>query len=395
MNGVEAPASGGNRVALVMGSGGARGYAHIGVIEELEARGYEIVAISGCSMGAVVGGVYAAGQLQGYRDWVCRLDSFDVLRLVDVTWSPMGAMRASKVMSQLETLVGDVRIEDLPIPVTTVATDLVRQREVWFQSGSLLEAMRASIAVPGVITPVQRGDQVLVDGGLLNPLPIIPTVSAQADFVLAVNVTAHSPRPVSLEELLPPEQVAEEQAREQARDAAGIDFTRWLKGVRGAASRWFGDNGTADEPGGTDERAEGGEESPQREDDKSRQRQGEESRQRQEDKSRQLQDEETRRRQWGRLDMVLASFDITQAALAKYKVAGYPPDVLIEVPKTVCGAFEFHRAETLIRLGRHLAVEALDRFERKAPRGERDEIIDEDTAQPDDSDSDGESEPQG
>ena len=98
-----------------------------------------------------------------------------VLKLVDVTWSPMGAMRANKVMSKLEELVGDVLIEDLPIPVTTVATDLVRQREVWFQNGPLLRAIRASIAVPGVITPVNLGEQVLVDGGLLNPLPMMKT----------------------------------------------------------------------------------------------------------------------------------------------------------------------------------------------------------------------------
>ncbi|WP_373191086.1 patatin-like phospholipase family protein, partial [Halomonas sp.] len=93
-------------VALVLGSGGARGYAHIGVIEELEARGYRVVAISGCSMGAVIGGVFAAGQLAAYRDWVCRLDYVDVLKLIDVTWSPMGAMRANKVMDKLESLIG-------------------------------------------------------------------------------------------------------------------------------------------------------------------------------------------------------------------------------------------------------------------------------------------------
>lgn len=329
----------GKRVALVLGSGGARGYAHIGVIEELEARGYRVVAISGCSMGALVGGVYAAGELAAYRDWVCRLDYFDVLRLVDVTWSPMGAMKANKVMGKLESLIGDTRIEDLTIPVTTVATDLTRQREVWFQSGSLLEAIRASIAVPGVITPVHRGDQVLVDGGLLNPLPIIPTVSAQADFVLAVNVTAHSPRPVSLEELLPPEEAAEEQAREKARDAGGVDFTSWIDGVRGATRRLFDGFGNGSNSGGPSHKSEE-EEALER-----------------------------GRREWGRLDMVLASFDITQAALAKYKVAGYPPDVLIEVPKTVCGAYEFHRAEALISLGRHLAVEALDRFEGRAHPG--------------------------
>ena len=321
----------GKRVALVLGSGGARGYAHIGVIEEIERRGYQVVAVSGCSMGALVGGVYAAGQLPAYRDWVCRLDYFDVLRLVDVTWSPMGAMRASKVMGKLETLVGDARIEDLAIPVTTVATDMTRQREVWFQSGPLLEAIRASIAVPGVITPVHRGQQVLVDGGLLNPLPIIPSVSADADLVMAVNVTAHSPHPVTLEELLPPEAARLEREREAAREASGNEFTAWIAEVKSAASRWF------DGLGGIGGSAEG--------------------------ESDETSEVSSRRREWGRLDMVLASFDITQAALAKYKVAGYPPDVLIEVPKTVCGAYEFHRAEALITLGRQLAVEALDRYE--------------------------------
>ncbi|TDO08697.1 patatin-like phospholipase family protein [Halomonas ventosae] len=327
-------------VALVLGSGGARGYAHIGVIEELEARGYRVVAISGCSMGAVIGGVFAAGQLAAYRDWVCRLDYVDVLKLIDVTWSPMGAMRANKVMDKLESLIGDTRIEDLAIAVTTLATDLTRQREVWFQSGSLLEAIRASIAIPGVITPVHRGDQVLVDGGLLNPLPITPTVSAQADFVLAVNVTAHSPLPVTLEELLPPDEAAQEQAREQSREAAGSSVASWIGGVRGATRRLFDGLGSSDPAADTGAR-------------------------------RKVVDEalERGRREWGRLDMVLASFDITQAALAKYKVAGYPPDVLIEVPKTVCGAYEFHRAEALICLGRHLTVEALDRFEGRTHPG--------------------------
>ncbi|WP_404298244.1 patatin-like phospholipase family protein [Halomonas sp.] len=323
----------GKRVALVLGSGGARGYAHIGVIDELEARGYEIVAISGCSMGALVGGIHAAGKLDDYRDWVCRLDHFDVLKLVDVAWSSMGAMRANKVMDKIEALVGDVLIEDLSIPVTTVATDLIRQREVWFQSGPLLEAIRASIAVPGVITPVHRGDQVLVDGGLLNPLPIIPTVAADADFVLAVNATAHSPRPVTLEELLPPDQAAEERAREEDRDAQDTGFGGWVDEVRSTASRWFNGLGAGGED--DDDESEVG----------------------------------IRRREWGGLDMVMESFDITQAALAKYKVAGYPPDVLIEVPKTVCGAYEFYRAEALIALGHHLTAEALDRFEGRSHPG--------------------------
>jgi len=315
------------RVALVLGSGGARGYAHIGVIEELEVRGYEVVAIAGCSMGAVIGGVYAAGELQGYRDWVTQLDYFDVLRLVDVTWNPMGAMRASKVMMRISKLVGDTRIEDLPIPLTTVATDIGRQREVWFQSGPLLRAIRASIAVPGIITPVRIDDQVLVDGGLLNPLPIIPTVSAHADLIVAVNATAQTHKPVTLEELLPAAEAAEEQQREAERDAAGRGFSFWLNGMRSRAQRMFvTDNEPASENDSGTRAAE---------------------------------------RAWSKLDIMLTSFEITQAALAKYKIAGYPPDVLVEIPKTVCGAYEFHRAEALICLGRHLAAQALDRYEGK------------------------------
>tara|TARA_R110002012_G_scaffold63999_2_gene168354 strand:- start:3330 stop:4346 length:1017 start_codon:yes stop_codon:yes gene_type:complete len=318
----------GNKVALVLGSGGARGYAHIGVIEALEARGFEIIAVSGCSMGALIGGIYAAGKLTEYRDWVCELDYLDVLKLVDVTWNPMGAMRASKVMSKLETLVGDILIEDLPIPITTVATDLVRQREVWFQSGPLLQAIRASIAVPGIITPVHLGDQVLVDGGLLNPLPIMPVVAAhQADFVVAVNVTAHSPLPVSLESLLPKEKITDDSSSQHAIERAQ-PTGKWMSDVRTATQKlWSGLGASEEDEDGAPEEAI----------------------------------EARGKREWSKLDMILESFDITQAALAKYKVAGYPPDVLIEIPKTVCSTYEFHRGKELIRLGRHLADEALER----------------------------------
>ncbi|MDN6180479.1 MAG: patatin-like phospholipase family protein [Halomonas subglaciescola] len=314
------------KVALVLGSGGARGYAHIGVIEAMEARGFEIISISGCSMGAVVGGIYAAGKLSEYRDWVCSLDYLDVLRLVDVTWSPMGAMRANKVMEKLDALIHDIQLEDLSIPLTTVATDMIRQREVWFQHGPLLRAIRASIAVPGVITPVTLGDQVLVDGGLLNPLPIMPVLAAhKADIVMAVNATAHSPQPVSLEEMLPAAEVSVEQ---EVAGESGETVGRWMRDVRRATQRlWHGLGSLADDKDAdatSDAEARG-------------------------------------KREWGKLDMILQSFDITQAALAKYKIAGYPPDILVEVPKTVCSAYEFHRASELIRLGRHLADEALER----------------------------------
>mgnify|MGYP006174499949 CR=1 FL=1 len=177
------------RVALVLGSGGARGYAHIGVIEEIERRGYDIACIAGCSMGAVVGGIYSAGKLDEYRDWIESLDYLDVLRLVDVSFR-LGAIRGEKVFGQIRKIVGEINIEDLRIPYTAVAADLTNQQEIWFQEGCLHQAMRASAAIPSLFTPVMQGNRMLVDGGILNPLPIVPVVSSHCDLIIAVNLNA-------------------------------------------------------------------------------------------------------------------------------------------------------------------------------------------------------------
>ena len=184
-------------VALVLGSGGARGNAHIGVVQVLEEQGFDIISVSGCSMGAVVGGMYAAGKLPVFTEWVSGLSRFDVFRLVDMSLLSMGAIRGEKAFAILEDLMGDQLIEELPIPYTAVATDLVKQQEVWFQSGKMMDALRASVAVPGIIVPVTEDDRFLVDGGLLNPVPIMPTVADQADLIVAVNLN------INLENLRP------------------------------------------------------------------------------------------------------------------------------------------------------------------------------------------------
>jgi NTE family protein len=173
---------------LVLGSG-ARGYAHIGVIEEIERRGYDIACVAGCSMGAVVGGIYAAGKLDEYRNWIESLDYLDVLRLVDVSFR-LGAIRGEKVFGQIRKIVGEINIEELRIPYTAVATDLTNQQEIWFQEGCLHQAMRASAAIPSLFTPVMQGNRMLVDGGILNPLPIVPVVSSHCDLIIAVNLNA-------------------------------------------------------------------------------------------------------------------------------------------------------------------------------------------------------------
>jgi NTE family protein len=177
-------------VSLVLGAGGARGLAHIGVIEELLSRGYRISSIAGASMGALVGGIHAAGRLEAYRDWVLRLERFDVLRLLDFTWSGAGMIRGERVIGALRELVGEHLIETLPIAYTAVAVDIDAEREVWLTRGPLFDAIRASIAIPGIFTPMVLHGRRLVDGGLLNPVPVAPTLRDLTDLTVVVNVNA-------------------------------------------------------------------------------------------------------------------------------------------------------------------------------------------------------------
>ncbi|TAN06700.1 MAG: serine protease [Rhodanobacteraceae bacterium] len=175
-------------VALALGTGGARGLAHIGAIEAIEAAGYRIVAVSGSSMGALIGGIYAAGKLDVYRDWVCALQKMDVLKLVDWTLSGAGLIKGERIIDVLRELIGAVDIEALPIPFTAVATDLDREREVWLTRGPLFDAIRASIAIPTIFRPrLVRGHR-LVDGGLMNPLPLTPLLRSASDYTIAVSV---------------------------------------------------------------------------------------------------------------------------------------------------------------------------------------------------------------
>ncbi|WEN15471.1 patatin-like phospholipase family protein [Rhodanobacter sp. AS-Z3] len=175
-------------VALALGAGGAKGLIHIGVIEELETQGYQIVAIAGTSMGALIGGIHAAGKLAVYRDWVCALDKFDVLRLVDWTFTGGGLIKGEKIIETMRTLVGDVQIEALPLAFTAVATDIERGREVWLSRGSLFDAIRASISIPTVFRPHIINGRRLVDGALLNPVPVTPLIRESADYTIAVSV---------------------------------------------------------------------------------------------------------------------------------------------------------------------------------------------------------------
>ena len=178
----------GRSVSLVLGSGGARGLAHIGVIAELEARGYRIASIAGCSIGALIGGIYAAGKLDAYTEWVSDISKLDMVALLDLAWQNDGLVKGDKIINKLVDLVGDQRIEDLPIPFTAVATDITNGTEVWMSSGRLFDAVRASISLPLFFTPFEYRNAKLIDGGCLNPVPIAPTWRDETDLTIAVNL---------------------------------------------------------------------------------------------------------------------------------------------------------------------------------------------------------------
>ncbi len=188
-------------VSLVLGSGGARGLAHIGVIDWLNENGYVIRSIAGTSMGALVGGIYAAKKLDVYSEWVLALERFHVLRLLDPTLRGAGLFKGERIIGVLRELIGDCAISELAISFTAVATDLDSGKEVWLREGKLFDAIRASIATPLIFTPVRHGSRTLVDGAVVNPLPIAPTLNDATDLIVAVTLsgprepTAEAPPP--------------------------------------------------------------------------------------------------------------------------------------------------------------------------------------------------------
>ena len=343
------------KVALVLGSGGARGYAHIGVIEELEARGYEIGCIAGCSMGAVVGGIYAAGKLKDYSEWTQSLDYLDVLRLLDVSFR-LGAIRGEKVFGRIRDIVGEINIEALNIPFTAVATDLTNQQEIWFQEGCLHQAMRASAAIPSLFTPVIQGKRMLVDGGLLNPLPIVPVVSSHCDLIIAVNLNSAQQQHYQLPVIERPAALKGRFDQLMAslgsrlptlrRKEADDDQLLLLEG-RDEPVAPRQPNLWLHEP--ADPYAQQPAAAPQS-------------------------DSAPKSASGSRvaniagpaslLELINQSFEVMQTSLSQYKIAGYPPDVLINVPKRVCRFFEFYKAPELIMLGRQIARDTLDKYER-------------------------------
>ncbi len=188
-------------IALVLASGGSRGLAHIGAIDVLLEHGFNITSVSGTSMGALVGGMYAAGGLEAFKEWMESVDKMKVFSLMDFTLSSDGFVKGKKIIEELKTLVPDIKIEDLPIPYTAVATDIRHRREVVFDSGCLFEAIRSSISIPSLFTPHKIGNMILIDGGVINPIPLNRVRRKKGDLLVAIDLNApYIEKPIVIDE---------------------------------------------------------------------------------------------------------------------------------------------------------------------------------------------------
>ena len=181
------------KVALVLSGGGARGIAHIGVIEELEKRGFEITSVAGISMGALIGGVYAAGEMKIFKDWITIFDKSLLFSLMDFSFSKNGILKGNKVLEELQNLVPNIDIAKCKIPYCAIATDLKTRKEVVLDSGKLFDAIRASISLPPLFQPFVLDDMLLVDGGITNHLPLNRVKRTDGDILVAVDVSANIP----------------------------------------------------------------------------------------------------------------------------------------------------------------------------------------------------------
>jgi NTE family protein len=283
-------------VSLVLGSGGARGLVHIGVINWLEENSYKIRSIVGSSIGALIGGIYAAGKLGEYEQWVRAITKVDIVTLLDLSWGKSGLIKGDKVINTVIDLVGDQMIEYLPIRYTAVATDVKNQKEIWIKSGRLFDAIRASMSIPLLFTPYKYRGLTLIDGGVLNPVPIAPTFGDETDMTIAVNLGGPADSPEKLSGM--------SSAPASPSSPLHEKVNRFISRLqRSVTSRIGGD--------------------------------------------------------WGAYDIAIQAFEAMQSTIARQKLAAYPPDIVIEISRNACRTLEFDRAPEMIELGHRKAKECL------------------------------------
>lgn len=270
------------KISLVLGSGGARGLAHIGIINWLEEHNYEIIAISGCSMGSLVGGFFAAGKLDELTTWALSLDTYDLLKLLDFKGTG-GLVSGETLFEKIEEILGDPNIEDLKVEFTAVASDINEEKEVWITKGSLIKAIRASVSLPLFFTPFKYKNRLLIDGGVLNPVPIAPTFDDDSELTIAVNLGGESDPALDVKDIV----VKEESS-----------FSSTIR-------EFFGEINLP----------------------------------------------ESIATKYTMYQIADKSFDSMQGTIARMKLAAYPPDIEITLPRNICGTLEFNRAKEMIDYG--------------------------------------------
>ncbi|MEZ9443703.1 patatin-like phospholipase family protein [Vibrio sp. 10N.222.54.F12] len=278
-------------ISLVLGSGGARGLVHVGIIRWLIEHGYQIKSISGCSIGALIGGVYAAGKLDEFEEWVTSIDQSDMAMMLDFSWQSSGIFKGDKIIDTLRGLIGEISIEDLPIPYTAVAANVADEKEVWLQSGSLFDAIRASISLPLFFTPHVINGEALIDGGVLNPVPIAPTFGDKTDFTLAVNLGGEPE--IVQQEVIPVSLPTKESNLHEK-------VVHFIDNLGSSVKSKMSFNFAA-------------------------------------------------------YDIANQAFDAMQSTIARQKLAAYPADITLEIPRNACGTLEFDRSQEMIDRGYHLA----------------------------------------
>lgn len=282
-------------VSLILGSGGARGLAHIGIIHWLLENDYQIKSISGCSIGSLIGGIYAAGKLDEFEKWITSVDQKDMAMLLDFSWQSSGIFKGDKIIETLRELIGEVAIEDLPIRFTAVAANIINEKEVWLQSGPLFDAIRASISLPLFFTPHTINGVELIDGGVLNPVPIAPTFGDNTDVTLAVNLGGE------------PEVFIEKQtlnSSQSKKNKFHHKITRFIENLGSSVKNRMSFNFAA-------------------------------------------------------YDIANQAFDAMQSTIARQKLAAYPADITLEIPRNACGTLQFERSQEMIDLGYQLAKNKL------------------------------------
>ncbi len=289
------------RISLALSGGGARGLAHIGVIEELEDQGYTISSIAGTSMGALVGGVYAAGAMPAFKEWMLTLDKIKMLRLVDFSFSTQGLIKGDRVFNKMRDYLSQVNIEDLDIPFCAVAVDIVNKQEVVFSSGDIYKAIRASVSIPSVFTPVKREKALLVDGGVLNNIPVNHVKRIRGDMLAAVDVNASIPpvKPEVSEEVNAERQGIYQEKMKQ--------LQKHLKNILPANSR----------------------------------------------------------HNMGYFELMTETISLMTNTISGLILEKFPPDLLISISRQSAGTFDFYRAEELIEIGHIVTRQALENLNDK------------------------------